>query len=213
MSEEKEGDTFMPATYLREDRDAAVHALCAEYPKTFFVDARRRVPVKHDIEKDIEAELAKNKHSKLLDYDIYDTVEWYCSHVGYKKACSVAGNGRVDLRGVVVCPVTEAEARIADREANEIFADIEARKRQTTSLPRFVAQPPTLAPRPQSLPVDTNLNTSEMLQEIEKQIALARTILGDSPDDPLRQQLVRPALRLMIDELNTIVARIDTGVV
>jgi hypothetical protein len=50
-----------------------------------------------------------------------------------------------------------------------------------------------------------------MLQEIEKQIVLARTIIGDSPDDPLRQKLARPVFRLMVDELNTIVARIDTA--
>jgi hypothetical protein len=60
-----------------------------------------------------------------------------------------------------------------------------------------------------ALPVDTSLDNTEMLAEIEKQLSLARTILGDSSDGPLRAELVRPALRLMIDELNTIIARLD----
>ena len=150
-----------------------------------------------------------NKNSRLLDYDIADAIEWYCSHVGYKRACSTAGNSRIDLQGTIASRVTEAEARIAEQEAAEIFADIEARKRQTAALPRFIAHPLPL--QPQSLPVDTNLTSMQMLQEIEKQLALVRTILGDSPDDPLRQRLARPALRLMIDELNTVVARLDGG--
>jgi hypothetical protein len=194
---------------IRKDRESAISALCSEYPKTFFVDPKRRVPLKYGIERDIEAELAINKSSGLLDHDIADTIEWYCSHVGYKVACSTAGNSRIDLHGTIVSRVTEAEARIAEQEAAEIFAEIEARKRQMAVLPRFIVQPPP--PQPQSLPVDTNLNSMQMLQEIEKQIALVRTILGDGPNDPLRQQLARPALRLMIDELNTVVARLDGG--
>ena len=171
-----------PMLPLRKDREIAISALCEEYPKTFFTDPKRRVPLKHGIEKDIEAELATNKNSRLLDYNIVDAVEWYCSHVGYKRACSTAGNGRIDLRGTIASRVTEAEARIAEQEAAEIFADIEARRRHTTLLPRFIAQP-SPPPQPQSLPVDTNLTSMQMLQEIEKQLALVRTILGDSPND------------------------------
>jgi len=194
---------------LRRDREAAISVLSEEFPKTFFIDPKRRVPLKYGIEKDIEAELATNKNSRLLDYDIADAIEWYCSHVGYKCACSTAGNSRIDLHGTIASRVTEAEARIAEQEAAEIFADIEARKRQMAALPRFIAQP--LPVQPQSLSVDTNLTSMQMLEEIEKQLALVRTILGDSPNDPLRQQLARPALRLMIDELNTVVARLDGG--
>ncbi len=195
----------MPVLTLRKDRDDAINALCEEYPKAFFADPKRRVALKHGIKKDIEAELAKDKNSKLLDYDIGDVVEWYCSHVGYKKACSVAGNARVDLHGVIVSRVSEAEARLAEQEAAEIFAEIEERKKQTPS--RFVTPP--IPPQTRALPVDTNLSSTEMLLEVEKQVDLVKTILGDNPDDPLRRELARPALRLMIDELNTIVARLD----
>jgi hypothetical protein len=40
-------------------------------------------------------------------------------------------------------------------------------------------------------------------------LELVKTILGDVPDDSLRRELARPALRLMVDELNTIIARFD----
>jgi hypothetical protein len=196
---------------LRREREDTIQALCAEFPKTFFADPKRRLPLKHGIEQDIEAELARNKNSRLLDHDISDALEWYSSHVGYKKACSMAGNSRVDLRGIVVAKVTEAEARAANQEAAEIFAEIESRKQR--ALPKFVTLPPPmpLCPQPRALPVNSGLNNAEMLAEVEKQVALVRTILGDSPDDPLRRELARPALRLMVDELNTIVARLDTG--
>jgi sRNA-binding protein len=198
----------MPIYKNREECERTIGILCEEYPGTFFIHPRRRVPLKHGIEKDIEASLADNKNSRLLDHDFVDAVEWYRSHVGYKKACSIAGNGRVDLSGSVVAKVTEAEARIADQEAAEAFAEIEARKKQT--LPKFVTQPPAIAIRQaRALPVDTSLDNTEMLAEIEKQLSLARTILGDSSDGPLRAELVRSALRLMIDELNTIIARLD----
>jgi hypothetical protein len=60
-----------------------------------------------------------------------------------------------------------------------------------------------------ALPVNGALSSMELLAEIEKQMALVRTILGDAPDDPLRRELARPALRLMSDELATVIARLD----
>lgn len=188
----------MPVFALRQERENAVEILCEEYPRTFFSDPRRRVPLKHGIEEDIEADLAENKNSKLLGYDIDDTVEWYRSHVGYKKACSVAGNGRVDLRGAVVAKVTEAEARIASRKAKR-------------HLPR--SKPANKNKHCRSLLLSRRSPFAKqehypLLTEIEKQSSTVRSILGDSPDT-MRKELVRPALQLMIDELQTIVARLD----
>lgn len=60
-----------------------------------------------------------------------------------------------------------------------------------------------------SLAVDTNLSNLDMLTAVQKQLELVRTILGDIPDDLLRRELARPALRLVVDELNTIIARFD----
>ena len=196
----------MPVSTVREDREQAIQALAEEYPKAFFIVGQRRKPLKLGIEKDIEADLAKANDSPLLDYDITDALAWYTSHVGYLSAC-IAGTDRVDLHGRPVDKVTPSEAREAEEEAQEGFARIEARKRR---LPQFVTQSlqPTL-PKAQVLPVNADLNALEMLAEIESQITLVRSILGDKADDPLRRELARPALRLMIDELQTIIARLD----
>ena len=57
----------MPVYTTREDRDRAIQALAEEYPKTFFVIGGRRKPLKHGIERDIEADLAKdNDHATTL---------------------------------------------------------------------------------------------------------------------------------------------------
>ena len=122
------------AQISRDDRERALLALAEEYPKTFFVEPKRRMPLKHGIEEDIKADLITNQHSVLRFFDIDDAVEWYRSHVGYLKSCSVAGVGRLDLKGTIAAKVTEAEARIAGEKATEIFADIEARKRQLQQL-------------------------------------------------------------------------------
>jgi sRNA-binding protein len=205
-----EEENNMSVFALRREREDAIDILRLEYPRAFFSDPRRRVPLKHAIEEDIKADLAKNKNSKLLHYDIDDAVDWYRSHVSYKKCCSVAGSGRVDLHGVVVAKVTEAEARIAEQKAAEGFAEIEARKAEKKQiLPNFVTQPPVPARQVRALPVNTALSTVELLTEIEKQSAVVRSVLGEAPDDVLRRELVRPALQLMIDELQTIVARLD----
>jgi sRNA-binding protein len=204
----------MPVSTVREDREQAIQALAEEYPKAFFIVGQRRKPLKLGIEKDIEADLAKaNDDSPLLDHDIVDALAWYTYHVGYKNACSVAGTARVDLEGRPVGKVTLSEAREAEKQAEEGFAMIEARKQR--QLPQFVTRspppssPPPPPPRLQALPVKANLDALEMLVEIEKQIALVRSILGNDPDDPLRRELARPAMRLMIDELQTIIARQD----
>jgi hypothetical protein len=198
----------MPVYTTREERDRAIKALAKEYPKAFFVNTIQRKPLKLGIEKDIEADLAQaDDNSPLLDYDIADAVAGYMWHVGYQSNC-VAGTNRVDLEGKPVGKVTPSEAREAAEEAKEGFARIEARKQ----LPQFVTRsppPPPPPPRLQVLPVNANLNALEMLAEIEKQIGLVRSILGDNPDDPLRRELARPAMRLMADELQTIMARQD----
>ena len=83
----------------RDDLDRAIEALCEAYPKTFFRDPRLRRPLKLGIEKDINADLARDPESELKFYDIDRAVEWYTNHVGYHRACSVAGTPRINLTG------------------------------------------------------------------------------------------------------------------
>jgi hypothetical protein len=188
----------------RDQRELAIKALTKEYPKAFFATGNRRKPLKHGIEKDIEVDLAKNEDSELLDYDITETCDWYRSHVGYQSNCT-AGTDRIDLNGQPTGKVTENEAREAAEEAQEIFAKIESRKRQFG--PQTQTSPVSWAPS--SLSVNANLNNLEMLAEIERQIPVVRSIIADDPDDMLRRELARQAMRLMSDELQTMIARLD----
>jgi sRNA-binding protein len=194
----------------REDRELAVAALCREYPKAFFLMPQRRKPLKLGIERDIEADLEKLTDSELMDYDVADAVEWYTTHVGYKKACGVAGAGRLDLKGNVVVKITPAEAREYEKEATEIFADIENKKRRTflTFAPPATEPKPAM-PKPKALPVNNDLTSDAMLTEIGKQIDLVRSVITDQWNDPLRGELVRPALLLIADEVSTLIARLD----
>ena len=195
---------------LREDRDRAIQALAEEYPKTFFIIGERRKPLKHGIEKDIEAELAKDNDHPLLDFDIADALAWYRSHIGYQKSCSVAGVNRVDLHGKPASKVTSTEAHEAEAEAAEGIARMVARRRAGNGLPPSVLPPTTpFVAKARALPVNGALSSLELLAEIDKQMELVRTILGDAPDDPLRRELARPALQLMADELTTVIARLD----
>jgi sRNA-binding protein len=197
---------IVPVYSTREERDRAVEILALEFPKTFFANPRQRKPLKHDIEKDIAAELAKDTDHPLLDVDIIDTLKWYKSHVSYWKACGVAGVGRIDLTGKVVSKVTASEAREAEAEAADIFAEIEHRK--VNGLPAFVApaRAPSKAPVVQ---VNAALSSEELLVELEKQVELVRTVLAADPEDELRKQLARSALVLMADEIRTVIARLD----
>jgi hypothetical protein len=201
----------MPVNSLREDRDRAIRALAQEYPKTFFTIGERRKPLKHDIERDIEAELAKDNDHPLLDFDVGDALAWYRSHVGYQKSCSVAGVNRIDLQGRPVSKVTPSEARDAETEAAEIFAQMAARRKDGNGLPPSMLPPTTrVVAKARTLPVNAALSSLGLLAEIGKQLALVCTILGDAPeDDPLRRELARPALKLMADEISTVIARLD----
>jgi sRNA-binding protein len=97
-------------------------------PENVFVECKQRRPLKLSIVKDIEANIAKDQENELRFYDIADAVSWYCSHVGYQVACSVAGAARLDLQGKKAGAVTETEARAAEEEAKNIFGKIEAQK-------------------------------------------------------------------------------------
>jgi len=197
----------MPAYSLREDRDRAIQALAQEFPKAFFILGERRKPLKLDIERDLEAELAKDPDHSLLDFDTIDALAWYRSHIGYLKSC-LAGASRLDLNGKAVAKVTPAEAREAAAEAEEGFARMAAR-RKTNGLPQQLVAAPTPVAKPAAVAVNTKLDNAELFTELEKQLTLVRTVLGTDADDALRKQLARSALKLLADELATVIARLD----
>jgi ProP effector len=194
----------------RDDLERAIEALCEAYPKTFFMNPRLRRPLKLNIAKDVKADLATDPDSELKLYDIDQALEWYCSHVGYYKACSVAGAARINLAGTKAGTVTEAEARYADERAAELFEQIEARKRTYSYVvPSSSPQAAAAAPALKVLKVDTTLNNEGLLASIEKHITTLKSLTG-LPDPALQRQLSRTVVLLLIDELKTLDARLST---
>ena len=192
-------------TIDRDDLERAIEALCEAYPKTFFINARLRRPLKLNIAKDIRADLAKDPDQELKFYDIDRALEWYCNHVGYYKACSVAGTPRINLAGTKVGTVTETEARDANERAIEIFEQIEAKKRMYSPV---VPSSCLAAPALGLLKVDATLNDESLLASIEKHITTLKSLTG-LPDPALQRQLSRTVVLLLIDELKTLDARLS----
>jgi sRNA-binding protein len=190
-------------TMERDDLERCVETLCEYYPKAFFLNARLRRPLKVGIAKDIKTDIAANPNSELRHYDVDQAVEWYCSHIGYYRVCSVAGTARVNLVGTNVGKITETEAREYDERAKEIFEQIEARKR-----PRSYIAPPAPAEIPvvKVLKVDTAMGNDELLASIEKHVATLKALVS-LPD--LHKELSRPVVLLLIDELKTLDARLS----
>ena len=192
---------------VKQDHKQVIGLLAQTYPKAFFAEPRRRVPLKHAIDQDIRADLIDNKDSELCFYDVEGAVGWYCSHVGYAMACSTPGNGRLDLTGTMVAKVTEAEARAAQQTVDRIHQSI---NRYNSFSPAPERAPPPAPPALKVLTVNSSLNNAEMLAAIERHVkSLAAIVVGDLVvDEPLRANLARPVLRLILDELRTVEARL-----
>jgi sRNA-binding protein len=190
----------------RDDRERAIEVLCETYPKAFFANPKLRRPLKHDIVKDIKADLAEHPDSELKFYDIDDAVDWYRSHVGYHHACAVAGTPRINLKGERAATVTAGEAREEGEIAQQIFDEIEARKRKyayvAPSNGGYVASPAL-----KTLKVDTTLNDDELLASIAQHVVTLKTLTG-LPDPKVQKELSRSVVLLLIDELKTLDARL-----
>jgi sRNA-binding protein len=191
---------------MRQDHTHVIRLLAQTYPKTFFVEPRRRVPLKHAIEQDIKADLVNN--SELCFFNIEDAVDWYRSHIGYQMACSMPGNGRLDLTGATVAKVTEAEARVAQQAVDQIHQAMGRYKPSSSPAPERAT--PLAPPSLKIFTVDSSLNNAEMLAAIERHVkSLVAIVVGELVvDDTLRANLARPVLRLIIDELKTVEARL-----
>jgi hypothetical protein len=198
----------MSAYTLREDRDRAIQTLAREYPKAFFVVGERRKPLKIGIEKDVEADMAKDNDSPLLDYDIDDAIAWYQSHVGYLKACAAAGTWRVDLQGKPTTKITASEAVEAEQDAQEGFARMAARRKTNNNLPAFVTDSPVTKVAVPPPPVFAARTSDELLDELAKQIALVKLVLSADPNDLLRKQLAFTALETMSAEIKIVADRL-----
>lgn len=192
----------------KQDHTHVIRMLADAYPKTFFIEPRRRVPLKVKIEQDITADLANNKDNELRFYNIEAAVDWYRSHIGYHMACGTPGNGRLDLTGRAIAKVTEAEARAAQQAVTEIHHQMRTSRNGNYFSPTPERAPS--APTLRFLTANSNLTNAEMFASIERHVkSLAAIVEGELiVDESLRANLARPVLQLIIDELKTVEARL-----
>ena len=97
----------------REDIDMTIEMLATKYPKCFFADHRMRLPLKKNIERDLEKD-----GTKIDAYLLGRVMEWYKQSFGYNYAIH-NGKKRVDLNGVEVEAVTDQERGNAIKAINE----------------------------------------------------------------------------------------------
>ncbi|SRR5713101_617637 len=96
----------------RDKNDEMVRLLANHYPKCFFEDQKRRLPLKLNILADIK----KDTSFDHTPEQITAGVEWYITHIGYDYVISgAAGARRIDLDGREVGTVTEQEAWAAQQ--------------------------------------------------------------------------------------------------
>jgi sRNA-binding protein len=201
----------------RHDSERTIEALSELYPKTFFVDPRKRRPLKIGIEEDIARDVAADPGSELRGDDVDDAISWYQSHLGYQYACATAGASRVDLKGNAASKVTAAEARKAQQRIDEIHEEINARReRNGGPSPDAQALPPSVIgrapPTPASaLAADASMDELQLLASVHAHVKNLDTLMRGDFDARLRGHLVRPVLQLIQAELTLLESRTQEG--
>jgi hypothetical protein len=115
------------------------------------------------------------------------------------------------LDGKAAGKITQTEATGYSNATASAFQDIAAHKRRFT-FP--VVQPTPMPQQPaavKQLSIDTSLGTSELLEKVQEQLTAVKNVIVGQANAQFVLDLMRPALKLMIDELNTVIVRIDKG--
>ncbi len=107
----------------REDVDNIIEMLAATYPKAFFVDHRLRLPLKKNVEADLE-----KAGTKIDPYLLARVMEFYKGCYGYNYAI-YHGKKRVDLDGNEVESVTQKERDAAMKHIQETKRLFEEKQR------------------------------------------------------------------------------------
>jgi sRNA-binding protein len=152
--------------YLRNEIDTTIEMLAMKYPKCFFADHRMRLPLKKNIEADLETDGAK-----IDPYLLTQTLEWYQSSWGYLYAV-IGGKPRIDLNGKEVASVTQQERAAAEKKLAE-SKRADALKRQSYSSHSSGASngrlPPAVLPRvPES--INPALSIISGFKELKKKL-------------------------------------------
>jgi sRNA-binding protein len=189
---------------MTQDHNDIIYKLSLQFPKCFFDEAKRRVPLKKNIITDIE----KLHIPEFEGNDLQAAIEWYQSHYYYHKCAVVAGTPRIDLDGVKVGTVTPQEANFHQDEIIRINNEKAAR-----GIPNPHDADTAFPTKKQSAlmqrSVENQLTDEELLKRARNKLARIEPILLGDDDDGLRATMTAPLLKSAIDDLKAIAARLQ----
>jgi sRNA-binding protein len=176
------------------------------FPRAFFEDPRKRVPLKANIVADIE----KQGCQELIGANVGATIDWYTSHVGYQKVLSNAiGRPRVDLNGRPSSKVTAQEARIAQQKVEEIYEEMNAQRASVQSNPmyRVAHQGHDLMKKVTAPDPRFDLSLEELLASITKKGTRASSLVA-SDDDEFKAEFLKKVLTGMRDDVDAMLEKL-----
>ena len=191
-----------------QDHKVVIAKLAALFPKAFFEEPKKRVPLKSAIVADVQ----KQGCDELMGFDVGTAIDFYMSHLGYQMSLRAPGKPRVDLNGKLVSKVTVQEAKAAQRKVDEIHEDMNARDlaaqgnpmhrvvNQGTDLMRKVTAPPLPNPRLELPPV-------ELVNSITKKMARVANVL-ESEDDEFKAEFLEKVLREVRADVDAMLAKV-----
>jgi sRNA-binding protein len=191
-----------------QDHKEVIAKLAYLFPKAFFEEPRQRVPLKANIVADIE----KQACADLIGVDVSAAVDFYMSHIGYQISLSTPGKTRVDLDGNLVNKVTEQEAAIAQRRANEAAQNMKAAKIAFNSNPidhgtELMSKATTMRDEASANQKRSNQSPADLLTSATKKLARATTLL-DSEEDEFKAMFLEKVLKETRADLDAILARL-----
>lgn len=182
----------------KSTRDKIIRSLADQFPKTFFVVAQYRLPLKLKIIDDLVKETDLDREA------LEQVLGWYCNHFAYRSSLLV-GRARIDLDGKKAGSVTLKEQEDA-RKANIDDRIKQAKVNQLEELTKQKAAKPAARPaisndNMNGVPV-TKPNTSPgihpELAEMQTVLSSVNGILVDKQFELVRPVLVAAALKDVI---------------
>jgi sRNA-binding protein len=195
-----------------QDHKEIIARLAYLFPKAFFEDPRKRVPLKSNIVADIE----KQGCADLIGADVGAAVDFYMSHIGYQICLAIPGKTRVDLEGNPASKVTEHEAAIAQREAKEAGKRMNAARMAFNSDPMhhaidrgtdLMSKVTIVREEAAANQKRANQSPADLLISATKKLARATTLL-DSEDDEFKAMFLEKVLRETKADLDVVLARL-----
>jgi sRNA-binding protein len=190
-----------------QDHRVVIAKLANLFPKTFFEDPRKRVPLKSNIVVDIE----RLGCADLIGMDVGAAVDFYMSHIGYQICLSTPGKMRVDLDGNLITRVTEQEASVAQDKTYEINQIIKSRRMPNEPIDRSGELTSRIAIVRQEAEANgrrAKQSPAELLASATRKLARATNLI-ESEDDEFKAGFVEKVLKETKADIDAVLARLE----